>query len=99
MWLFQDKTANWRGHRNDTEVIFAKPCGKHYVSGSVYAKKKGKTKGNKTQFFQYVKDDYEEDDNQLFFMPATGRTRSFLQMGQPLYKSRRLKHTQNSNYN
>lgn len=31
-----------RGHWNHKEVMFAKLCGKYDVSGSVYAKKKGK---------------------------------------------------------
>lgn len=46
---------------------------------------KGKAKGNKTQFFQYVTDGYEEGEDQLVFVFATGRTRNlmgFLQMGQ-----------------
>lgn len=44
-------------------------------------KMKGNTKGNKTQFFWYVTDGYEEEDDRLFFLFATGGTRNLMGCG------------------
>lgn len=81
-----EQVTRKEGHKNDKKVVFAKLWKARRVWISL-CKMKGNTKGNKTQFFQYVTDGYEEEDDQLFFLFATGRTRNlmwvfFFHMGQ-----------------